>query len=68
MVVTGSDGIIRSASPAWTRILGYPVEDVVGRNFIDFIYPEDVGLSHGRLPTCARGRRSHGFRKPPVVP
>jgi PAS domain S-box-containing protein len=45
MVVTGSDGIIRSASPAWTRILGYPVEDVVGQNFIDFIYPEDVGLS-----------------------
>ena len=45
MVVVGGDGIIRSASPAWTRILGYPVEDVVGRSFLDFIYPDDVDLS-----------------------
>jgi PAS domain S-box-containing protein len=45
MVVAGGEGIIRSASPAWTRILGYPVEDIVGRNFIEFIHPDDVDMS-----------------------
>ncbi len=33
MVVVGADGIYRSVSPAWTRILGHPVEDVIGHSF-----------------------------------
>lgn len=28
-------------SPSWTRILGYPVEDVVGKNFRDLVHEDD---------------------------
>ena len=31
MVVVDAAGVFRSVSPAWTRILGHPIEDVVGR-------------------------------------
>ncbi len=42
MVAVGSDGIYRSVSPAWTRILGHPVEQVVGHHYTEYILPEDV--------------------------
>ena len=40
MVVIGEDGRIRSASPAWTRILGHAVEDVLGKPFESFVRPD----------------------------
>ena len=45
MVVVGSDGVFRSVSPAWTRILGHPTEDVVGRHYREFVLPEDMPSS-----------------------
>ncbi|MFC4256200.1 PAS domain-containing protein [Croceibacterium xixiisoli] len=41
MVVVGTDGIFQSVSPAWTRILGHDVADVIGRHFDDFVLPDD---------------------------
>lgn len=61
MLVTGNDGIIRSASPAWTRILGHPVEDVVGRHFKEFVHPEDIGHTTEAQKTALDGRDLTGF-------
>ena len=41
MVVADSGGIFRVVNPAWTRILGHPVADVVGRHFNDFVLADD---------------------------
>ncbi|MBA4385818.1 MAG: hypothetical protein C0410_13860, partial [Anaerolinea sp.] len=38
------DGIFTFVSPAWTVLLGYPLNQVVGKPFQPFIHPED--LSH----------------------
>ncbi|HWK95164.1 MAG TPA: ATP-binding protein, partial [Pseudolabrys sp.] len=45
LVVSDTSGIFLSVSPAWTRILGHPLDDVVGRHFRDFIFPDDVAPS-----------------------
>ncbi len=45
IVVADADGVFRSISPAWTRILGHAVEDVVGRHHADFIWPDDLQAS-----------------------
>ncbi len=45
MVVVDRDGIFKSVSPAWTRILGHPIEEVVGRNFREFIASDDAEVS-----------------------
>jgi PAS domain S-box-containing protein len=29
-------------SPAWTHIVGHPVSEIVGRNFVPFVHPDDV--------------------------
>lgn len=45
LVVTDGSGVFRSVSPAWTRILGHPIDSVVGRHFRDFMFPDDLGAS-----------------------
>ena len=54
LVVVGADGIFRAVNPAWTAILGHAAEEVVGHNFLDFIWPEDAGMTRGGLDAAAR--------------
>ncbi|WP_439814368.1 PAS domain-containing protein [Zavarzinia sp. CC-PAN008] len=61
MVVVGADGVFRSASPAWTRILGHPAEDVVGHHFSEFIVPEDEPDSLAALQRAAAAADLTGF-------
>ena len=30
-------------NPAWTKLLGYPVEDSLGQPFLDYVHPDDRG-------------------------
>jgi len=54
-VVIGGDGVFRTVSPAWTRVLGHPTDEVVGRSFLDFIHPEHAGPPQGALNAAASG-------------
>ncbi|MDG6107738.1 PAS domain S-box protein [Dactylosporangium aurantiacum] len=51
MVVAGADGTLLRVNPAFARLLGRPVADVVGGNWRDFTHPDDVagGDRLGRL-------------------
>ncbi len=49
MVVVDAEGVFRSVSPAWTRILGHEIEEIVGRPFADFIAPDDLFSSNQAL-------------------
>lgn len=46
------EGMFRSVSPSWTRILGHPVESVVGKNFRLFIHPDDLHPSAKALSSA----------------
>jgi hypothetical protein len=39
------DGTIRYASPSHERILGYPLEELVGQNAFSFIHPDDLAIT-----------------------
>jgi PAS domain S-box-containing protein len=41
LLVMNREGVFRAANPAWTAILGWSSEAVVGRNFTDFLHPGD---------------------------
>jgi PAS domain S-box-containing protein len=41
LLVVGVDGIYRAVNPAWTKILGWWPEELVGRSYLDFIHPDD---------------------------
>ncbi len=40
------DGLLTYVSPNWTEILGHPLSDVIGRNFDQFVHPDDVSACH----------------------
>ena len=61
LVVVGADGMFRAVNPAWTAILGHAAEEVVGHSFLDFIWPEDAGLTQGGLDTAVQRHDLTGF-------
>lgn len=43
MLATASaGGIFVRLNPAWTRVLGYELEQLTSRPFVDFVHPDDV--------------------------
>ncbi len=36
-------------SPAWTHIIGHPVNEVIGKNFAPFVHPDDVETCYNFL-------------------
>jgi PAS domain S-box-containing protein len=53
LVVVGADGVFRAVNPAWTVILGHDPREVVGRSFLDFIWPDDADLTQSGLDEAA---------------
>ncbi|MES2819993.1 MAG: PAS domain-containing protein [Pseudomonadota bacterium] len=42
LAIVDSDGLFRAVNPAWTEILGYRPDEMKGRSFLEFVWPEDV--------------------------
>ena len=42
MLRCGFDGAITSVNPAWTEVLGWTEEELVGSNLFDLIHPDDM--------------------------
>ena len=49
LVVVDPDGTFKSANPAWEMVLGWQPHEVIGKNHLDFVYPEDRPGSQGAL-------------------
>jgi len=56
MVAIDGNGIFRSVSPSWTRILGHSVDAVVGHSFSDFMHPDDIVASQKALASALGAR------------
>ena len=46
-------GVFRAVSPAWTAALGHAPSEVVGRDFHDFIHPDDARPTEQALGDAA---------------
>ena len=63
LLVTDATGTFRAANPAWTAILGWRPEDVIGRGYLDFIYSDDRASSTAALATTMdRELKGHEIR------
>jgi PAS domain S-box-containing protein len=45
ITILSADGSVRYESPSLSRVLGYPPEELLGRNAFDFIHPDDLELA-----------------------
>lgn len=41
LCIAGFDGFFKRLNPAWTRTLGYPIDDLLHKPYLDFIHPDD---------------------------
>ncbi len=51
-LILGADGIIRAANEAWTTMLGWHPDEVVGRSHLDFSHPEHRHADAAALVTA----------------
>ncbi|MDP1026887.1 PAS domain S-box protein [Sphingomonas sp. KR1UV-12] len=49
LVLADPNGIYRRVSPAWTTMLGYSPEEVVGRDHTAFVHPDDLPATRQAL-------------------
>jgi PAS domain S-box-containing protein len=62
LVVVGADGVFRAVNPAWTAILGHDPAEVVGRSFLQFVWPDDAEPTRGGLATASSARDLTDFQ------
>ena len=62
--VSTGDGMLKLVSPSWTKVLGYPVAEMEGRSYLDFVSPEYVDLSRAAMAQIADGRDLEGVEIP----
>ncbi len=49
IAVIDTAGVVQFASPSAERILGYSPEEAIGRNFMDWLHPDDMALASESL-------------------
>ena len=59
--IAGFDGYLRRANPAFARSLGYTLEELLARPFMDNVYPDDVESVETVLAELAAGKDIVGF-------
>lgn len=42
LCIADSDGKFRRLNPQWEKTLGYPLEELVGTRFMNYIHPDDI--------------------------
>lgn len=61
LCVLGFDGQFRQINPAWERTLGYTIEQMKARPFIEFVHPDDRARTRAQNAAVRSGGQAVGF-------
>jgi PAS domain S-box-containing protein len=61
MLVAGFDGRVEAVSPAFGSLLGWSEADVVGRNFLDLVHPDDQAITETQMGSLGEGHYVYKF-------
>jgi PAS domain S-box-containing protein len=57
----GFDGYFKRLNPAWERTLGFTIEELKSRPFIEFVHPDDRGRTLDQNARVRAGDQAVGF-------
>jgi PAS domain S-box-containing protein len=55
LCIAGLDGFFKRVNPAFERTLGYSMEELLSRPFVEFVHPDDREASLGELRQLSQG-------------
>jgi PAS domain S-box-containing protein len=61
LCIAGFDGVYRRMNPAWEKTLGYTIEELTSRPFLDFIHPDDHVLTLAEMEKLSAGHETVSF-------
>jgi len=61
MCIAGTDGYFKRTNPAFERTLGWTSEELLTRQFYDFVHPEDLEATEREVAKLAAGTPTISF-------
>ncbi|MFO7575434.1 MAG: response regulator [Bacteroidales bacterium] len=55
------DGHFLRLNPAWENTLGYKLEDMEGKKFLEFVHPDDLEATQKATETLVKGKQIESF-------
>jgi PAS domain S-box-containing protein len=72
LAVVSPDGVIAAVNPVWETVLGFAPEDLVGRAYAEFVWPDDLAVAQDAFQVvrernllqfdCRFRRKDGGYR------
>lgn len=59
--ISDISGIFLRLNPEWEKVLGYPIDEIVGKRIIDFVHPNDVDKTLEALSLLAEQKEVSNF-------
>jgi PAS domain S-box-containing protein len=60
--IAGADGFFKKVNPAFSNILSWAEEDLLGKPFFDFFHPDDIASSIEAFEQLGKGAKLVGFK------
>ncbi|MBW3584180.1 MAG: PAS domain S-box protein [Euryarchaeota archaeon] len=61
MCIAGTDGYFYDLNPAWSHTLGWSLDELKSRPFLDFVHPDDKERTMKEAERLSRGNTVHRF-------
>ena len=59
--IAGFDGYFKQLNPSWELVLGYSLDELMAKPFIDFIHPDDLDSTRAEMEKLAAGQQTINF-------
>ncbi len=61
LCIAGFDGYFKQLNPMWSTVLGWPMEELTSKPFLDFVHPDDQEVTLAEFDRLIKGGESICF-------